>query len=77
MLLDAGIGEAGDITRARETSHGFGRFVRSLVGLERTAVSAAFGVFLSPGTASRAQIEFIDMIVEHLTSTTVAHHLTL
>ena len=34
MLLDAGC-EAGDIERARETSQGFGRFVRSLVGLDR------------------------------------------
>ena len=62
MLLDAGIGEAGDIERARETSQGFGRFVRSLVGLDRTAVSEAFGEFLSAGTATAAQIEFIDMI---------------
>jgi hypothetical protein len=37
MLLDADVGEAGDIARARETSHDFGRFVRSMVGLDRTA----------------------------------------
>jgi type I restriction enzyme R subunit len=67
MLLDAGIGEAGDIERARETSQGFGRFVRSLVGLDRAAVSEAFGDFLSAGTATAAQIEFINMIIEHLT----------
>ncbi|TPN49491.1 DEAD/DEAH box helicase [Mesorhizobium sp. B1-1-9] len=67
MLLDAGIGDAGDIERARETSHGFGRFVRSLVGLDRAAVSEAFGEFLSAGTASAAQIEFVGMIIEHLT----------
>jgi type I restriction enzyme, R subunit len=67
MLLDAGVGEAGDIERARETSQGFGRFVRSLVGLDRAAVSEAFGDFLSAGTASAAQIEFINLIVEHLT----------
>ncbi len=67
MLLDAGIGEAGDIERARETSQGFGRFVRSLVGLDRAAVSAAFGDFLTGGTATAAQIEFITMIIEHLT----------
>ena len=46
MLLDAGIGEAGDIDRARETSRGFGRFVRSLVGLDRAAVNEAFSEFL-------------------------------
>ncbi|MER9337892.1 DEAD/DEAH box helicase family protein [Mesorhizobium sp. M0293] len=67
MLLDAGIGDAGDIERAREASRGFGRFVRSLVGLDRTAVSEAFGEFLSAGTASAAQIEFVGMIIEHLT----------
>jgi type I restriction enzyme R subunit len=67
MLLDAGIGEAGDIARARETSSGFGRFVRSLVGLDRAAVSEAFGEFVAAGTATAAQIEFINMVIEHLT----------
>ncbi|KPF99704.1 restriction endonuclease subunit R [Rhodopseudomonas sp. AAP120] len=67
MLLDAGIGEAGDIERARDVSQGFGRFVRSLIGLDRAAVTEAFGDFLDSGTASAAQIEFINMVVEHLT----------
>jgi type I restriction enzyme R subunit len=67
MLLDAGVGEVGDIERARETSKGFGRFVRSLVGLDRSAVSEAFGEFLAAGVATAAQIEFINMVIEHLT----------
>ena len=67
MLLDAGIGEAGDIKRARETSNGFGRFVRSMVGLDRTAVRDAFGEFLAEGIATSSQIEFINMVIEHLT----------
>jgi type I restriction enzyme R subunit len=67
MLLDAGIGEAGDIERAREASQGFGRFVRSIVGLDRTAVSEAFGEFLAAGAATAQQIEFINMVIEHLT----------
>jgi type I restriction enzyme, R subunit len=67
MLLDAGIGEVGDILRARETSHGFGRFVRSLVGLDHAAVQDVFGDFLSTGTATAPQIEFVNMVVEHLT----------
>jgi type I restriction enzyme, R subunit len=67
MLLDAGIGEAGDIERARETSKGFGRFVRSIVGLDRTAVRDAFGEFLAAGVATASQIEFINMVIEHLT----------
>jgi type I restriction enzyme R subunit len=67
MLLDAGIGEAGDIEKARQASEGFGRFVRSLVGLDRAAVQDAFGEFLAAGTATAAQIEFINMVIEHLT----------
>jgi type I restriction enzyme, R subunit len=67
MLLDAGVGEAGDIENARKTSYGFGGFVRSLVGLDRAAVSEVFADFLSAGTASAAQIEFIKMVIEHLT----------
>lgn len=67
MLLDAGIGGPGDIEQARETSQGFGRFVRSLVGLDRAAVQDAFGEFLATGTATAAQLEFITMVVEHLT----------
>lgn len=67
MLLDAGVGEAGDIERARKTSHGFGRFVRSMVGLDRASVREAFGEFLAEGIATAAQIEFINMVIEHLT----------
>jgi type I restriction enzyme R subunit len=67
MLMDAGVGEADDIERARQTSQGFGRFVRSLIGLDRAAVTEAFGDFLSTGAATAAQIEFINMVIEHLT----------
>jgi type I restriction enzyme R subunit len=67
MLLEAGIGEAGDIERARETSNGFGRFVRSMVGLDRATVREVFGEFLAAGVASANQIEFINMVIEHLT----------
>jgi type I restriction enzyme, R subunit len=67
LLLEAGIGEAADIERAREVSQGFGRFVRSLVGLDRAAVSEAFSEFIAAGTASAAQLEFINMVIEHLT----------
>jgi type I restriction enzyme, R subunit len=67
MLLDAGVAEAEDIERAREISHGFGRFVRSIVGLDRAAVSEAFSEFLAAGSATAQQIEFINMVIEHLT----------
>ncbi|SDA15670.1 type I restriction enzyme, R subunit [Methylobacterium sp. UNC378MF] len=68
MLVDAGIGDAEAIERAREASAGFGRFVRSLVGLERQAVNGAFAEFLASGTATREQIEFVGLVVDHLTA---------
>lgn len=68
MLVEAGIGDAGAIERAREASAGFGRFVRSLVGLDRQAVNDAFAEFLGNGTATREQIEFVGLVVDHLTA---------
>jgi type I restriction enzyme, R subunit len=67
MLLDAGIGGPDDIDRARQASDGFGSFIRLLVGLDRAAVTEAFGDFLASGTATHQQIEFISMVIEHLT----------
>lgn len=67
MLVDAGIGDAATIERAKDVGHGFGRFVRSLVGLDRQAVNDAFSEFVAPGTATAAQIEFVGLVVEHLT----------
>ena len=68
MLVEAGIGDTEAIERAREASAGFGRFVRSLVGLNRQAVNDAFAEFLESGTASREQIEFVGLVVDHLTA---------
>ncbi|WP_182085962.1 DEAD/DEAH box helicase family protein [Aureimonas sp. ME7] len=67
MLLDAGIGDTVAIEQARGSSAGFGRFVRSLIGLDRNAVSSAFGEFIADGAATAAQIEFIGLVVDHLT----------
>ncbi|MDX0491532.1 DUF4145 domain-containing protein [Sinorhizobium medicae] len=67
MLLAAGIGGAKHLEKATEVAHGFGAFVRSLVGLDRAAVAEAFSGFVSDSGATADQIEFIDMVIEHLT----------
>jgi len=67
MLLAAGIGDAKHMEKATEVAHGFGTFVRSLVGLDRAAVAEAFSGFISDSGATADQIEFIDMVIEHLT----------
>ncbi|MBM1170345.1 DEAD/DEAH box helicase family protein [Microvirga arabica] len=68
MLVTAGIARTEDIARAKETSQGLGRFIRSLVGLERKAVSETFSAFIANSMATKDQIEFISMVVEHLTA---------
>ena len=67
MLVKAGIGEQVHFDKATAMAHGFGAFIRSLVGLDRHAVASAFGEFLADGVATAPQIEFIDMVIEHLT----------
>jgi type I restriction enzyme R subunit len=44
-----------------------GMFIRKLVGLDREAVSEAFGEFLHNTTYSATQIRFIDQVISYLT----------
>jgi type I restriction enzyme, R subunit len=67
LLAENGIGDAETIARAKEESQGLGLFVRSLVGLDRGAAKEAFADFLEGKTMSANQIEFIDLIINHLT----------
>ena len=68
MLVDNQVGDTGDIELAKEKSRGLGIFVRSLIGLDRNAAKEeALGTFLDGKRLSSTQIEFVDMIVNHLT----------
>jgi type I restriction enzyme R subunit len=67
MLTSSGIGPAELIDRAKAESHGLGLFVRSLVGLDREAAKTALTGFLAGKALNSRQIEFVDMIVNHLT----------
>ncbi|WP_180054477.1 DEAD/DEAH box helicase family protein [Acinetobacter sp. YH12113] len=42
-------------------------FIRSLVGLDRQAVQAAFSKYLQGTTYNEKQIRFVEMVIEHLT----------
>jgi type I restriction enzyme, R subunit len=46
---------------------GLGLFVRTLVGLEREAAKHAFDGFLAGKALSSDQIEFLNMVIDHLT----------
>ena len=67
MLVESGIGTADDVRKAKEESHGLGFFVRALVGLDREAAKQAFTGFLAGKTMTANQIEFVNMIIDHLT----------
>lgn len=67
MLVASGVGDAEDVDRAREEAQGLGLFVRSLVGLDREAAKQAFAAFLKERALTANQIEFVNLIVDHLT----------
>ncbi len=56
------------IARASEECNGFGLFIRSLVGLERNAAKEVFAEFLAERTHTATQIQFINEIINELTS---------
>jgi type I restriction enzyme R subunit len=67
MLVESGLGGPDDVRRAAEESDGLGLFVRSLVGMDRSAAKDALAAFLSGTSHSANQIEFINLVVDHLT----------
>ena len=67
LLVMNGIGKQEDITKAKETAHGLGLFVRSLIGLDREAAKGALVSFLNGKAMTANQIEFVNLIVNYLT----------
>lgn len=67
MLVEAGAGTADDINRAKDESYRLGLFLRSLVGLDREAAKRCFDAFLMGKTPTANQIEFINLMIDHLT----------
>lgn len=68
MLGESGIGAPDVLQRAVAASRGLGLFVRSLVGLDRSAAKDAMAGFLAGKSLSGNQIEFVNLIVDHLTA---------
>lgn len=53
--------------RAAAESRGLGVFVRSLIGMDRGAAKEALGGFVAGKAMAANQIEFVELIVDHLT----------
>jgi type I restriction enzyme, R subunit len=67
LLITSGVAEPTDLHRATENAHGFGRFIRSLVGMDRQAATKVFAQFLDSKTATANQIQFVQLIVGRFT----------
>ncbi|RDI16453.1 EcoEI R protein [Rhodococcus sp. AG1013] len=67
MLARSGAGEPQDLERAVENAKGLARFIRSLVGLDQQSAAEAFAEFLHGKTATADQIDFVNLIISHLT----------
>ncbi len=67
MLAANGLAKPEHLAKAKTESNGLGLFVRSLVGLDREAAKKALAGFMAGKTLGANQIEFVNLIVEHLT----------
>ena len=67
MLIASGVASADHLEKAKAECSGLSLFVRSMIGLDREAAKQALAGFLSGKTLTSNQIEFVDLIVNHLT----------
>jgi type I restriction enzyme R subunit len=67
LLGNSGAGGPEDIRRAADNAQGLGLLVRSLVGMDRAAAKEALARFTNAKTLTANQLEFVNLIVDHLT----------
>jgi type I restriction enzyme R subunit len=67
MLAESRSGGPDEIRRAADEAHGLGLFVRSLVGMDRAAAKDAMAAFITGKPLSANQLEFVNLVVDHLT----------
>jgi len=67
LLGESGAGGPEDIRRAAEDARGLGLLVRALVGMDRAAAKEALASFTNGKTLTANQLEFVNLIVDHLT----------
>jgi type I restriction enzyme R subunit len=67
ILAESGVGGADEINQAKAESQGLGLFIRSLVGLDRGAAKDALPAFLAGKSLTANQIEFVSLLLDHLT----------
>ena len=66
IFAETGLSTPEELERIR-TEGGLGLFVRSLIGLDRAAAKRAFDGFIEGRNLTAHQLEFLNMMIEHLT----------
>lgn len=66
IFIEEAVGTADDLEHIRDDG-GLGLFIRSMVGLDREAAKDALAEFMNGRNLTANQIEFIDLIIDHLT----------
>ena len=67
MLTASDLADPEYLHKAKMESNGLGLFVRSLVGMDRETAKQALAGFIAGKTLNANQIEFVNLIVDHLT----------
>lgn len=67
LFVDAGVTKSDDFQRVRQLPD-MPDFIRSLVGLDRRAAQTAFNVVLEGVTLTARQIDFVERILDYLTT---------
>ncbi|MHA6668973.1 DEAD/DEAH box helicase family protein [Homoserinimonas sp. A447] len=67
IMLASGDFRPDELASAVAEAHGLGRFVRSLIGMDRTAATVALSAFAAGTTLSGNQLTFVNLIVDQLT----------
>ena len=67
FFVEEAVGDSADLERIRTQAGGLGLFIRTLVGLDREAAKQALSGFTVGRRLSANQIEFIDLVIDHLT----------
>jgi type I restriction enzyme R subunit len=67
MLCESGVASNAHLQKAKTECEGLGLFVRSLVGMDREAAKLTMNEFTAGKTLTASQIEFVNLIVDHLT----------
>ena len=67
LLLAQCGGSPEEIAKVKTEGNGLALFVRMLVGLDREAAKRALGTFLTGANHTANEIEFVNLVIDHLT----------